>query len=66
MQLMDLINAAGGLGALSQQVGLSESQTQAGANALLPAIVGGFQRQAGGGGGVGGLLSMLTGAGGAR
>jgi hypothetical protein len=65
MQLMDLISAAGGLGALSQQVGLSESQTQAGAAALLPAIVAGFQRQAGGGGGVGGLLSMLAGAGGA-
>ena len=65
MQLMDLISAAGGLGALSQQVGLSESQTQAGAAALLPAIVGGFQRQTGGGGGAGGLLSMLAGAGGA-
>lgn len=64
MELMDLINAAGGISALSQQVGLSESQTRAGAEALLPAIASGFQRQAGGGG-AGGLLSMLTGLGGA-
>lgn len=66
MQLMDLIKAAGGIGAIAQQVGVSESQAQAGAAALLPAIVGGFQKQAASGGGLAGLASMLASAGGAQ
>lgn len=63
MQLMDIINAAGGIGAIAQQVGLSESQAKAGAAALLPAVVGGFKKQAASGG-IEGLTSMLNGAGG--
>lgn len=66
MQLMDVINAAGGISAIASQVGLSESQAQSGALALLPALIGGFKKQAAtGGGGLEGLTSLLQGAGGA-
>jgi hypothetical protein len=63
MQLMDVINSAGGIGAIARQVGLSESQAQAGAAALLPALVGGFKKQAATGG-IESLTSLLNSAGG--
>lgn len=64
MELMNLIQSAGGLGAIAKQVGISESQAQTAASALLPAIVGGFKKACQGGG-VEGLTSMLASAGGA-
>jgi hypothetical protein len=64
MQIMELIQASGGIGAIAQQVGLSESQARAGTAALLPAILGGLQKQASAGG-IEGLSAMLSNAGGA-
>lgn len=64
MQLMDLIQSAGGIGAIAQQVGISESQAQSAAAALLPALVGGFKKQTQSGG-LEGLASLLTQSGGA-
>jgi hypothetical protein len=65
MQLLDLVNAAGGINAIASQVGLSEGQARAGVEALLPAVLGGFKQQVSGGGGLAGLTSLLQGAGGA-
>lgn len=65
MQLLDLIKSSGGLGAIAQQVGLNESQAEQAVGALLPAVVGGFKKQAEGGGGLDGLSSILSGLGGA-
>ena len=64
MQLLEQIKSTGGIAAIAQQLGLSESQAQAGAAALLPAITTGFQKQAQGGG-IEGLASLLTQSGGA-
>jgi hypothetical protein len=65
MELMELINAAGGLGAIAQQVGVSEGEAKTGAAALLPALVGGFKKQATGGAGLDGLTALIRNAGGA-
>jgi hypothetical protein len=60
MQIMDAINQMGGLKAFARELGVSESQVSTGAEALLPAIRGGFKKQAQPGaaglGGLGGLL----------
>lgn len=64
MELLDLIQSTGGITAIAEQLGLSESQAKTGAAALLPAIVEGFQKQTQGGG-LEGLASVLTQAGGA-
>lgn len=64
MQIQDILAQAGGVESMARQLGISPSQAQAGASALLPAILGGFQKQAGqseGGGGLGGLLESLAG-----
>ncbi len=69
MDMMDMLRAGGGLDAIAGQLGISPEMAQVGAGALLPAIVGGFQKQsdaAGGGvGGLGSLIGMLGGLGGA-
>ena len=69
MDMMEMLRASGGLDAIAGQLGIPPEMAQAGAGALLPAIVGGFQKQseaAGGGeGGLGGLIGMLGGLGGA-
>lgn len=69
MDMMDMLRASGGLDAIAGQLGISPEMAQVGAGALLPAIVGGFQKQsdvAGGGvGGLGSLIGMLGGLGGA-
>ena len=69
MQLTDILAQMGGLQSVARQLGVSESQVAQGAEALLPAIVGGFQKQAqgqgaglgdmGGLGGLGGLLEQV-------
>lgn len=64
MQLFDMINAAGGISSIASQLGVSENEAQAGASALLPALVGGMRKQAAGGGGLEGLGALLQGAGG--
>lgn len=68
MDMMDMLRASGGLDAIAGQLGIPPEMAQAGAGALLPAIVGGFQKQSdgsgGGAGGLGSLIGMLGGLGG--
>jgi hypothetical protein len=65
MQITDILNQTGGLQSIARELGISESQAAAGAAALAPAILGGFQNQAqnqpGGVEGLGGLLGQLGG-----
>lgn len=69
MDMMDMLRASGGLDAIANQLGIPPAMAEAGAGALLPAVVGGFQKQsdaAGGGeGGLGSLIGMLGELGGA-
>jgi hypothetical protein len=65
MQITDMLAQAGGLQSIARELGIEERQAEAGADALLPAILGGFQKQAqsAGTGGLGDLLSQLGGGG---
>ena len=71
--LIAILQQTGGISAIASQLGIPAAMAEAGASALLPAIVGGFSKQAdapgGGAGGVGGglgsLIGMLGGLGGA-
>ena len=67
MQMIDVLNQMGGLQSMARDLGVSESQAAAGAQALLPAILGGFKKQAqtqpSGLEGLGGLLGQLGGGG---
>lgn len=46
MQVMELLGQAGGIQAVARELGVTESQAASGAAALLPAILGGFKKQA--------------------
>lgn len=65
MNSSDLLGRIGGVSAIARELGISESQAAAGANALLPAVLGGFKNSAraqpGGVDGLGGLLGQLGG-----
>ncbi len=62
MQITDILAQMGGIQSMARELGVSESQAASGANALIPAILGGFQKQAQtGGSGLGGLLGQLGG-----
>ncbi len=65
MQLTDLLAQMGGLQSVARELGVSPQQAQSGAAALLPAILGGFKKQAqaqpNGLEGLGGLLNQLGG-----
>lgn len=65
MQLSDLLARMGGLDTLSRELGVDRQQAASGMEALLPAILGGFKREAqarpGGMEGLGGLLGQLGG-----
>jgi hypothetical protein len=67
MQLNEILHQIGGIGAMARELGVSETQAASGAEALLPAILGGFKRQAqaqpAGLEGLGGLLQQLGGGG---
>ena len=67
MQITDLFAQMGGMRSMARELGISESQAAAGAEALLPAILGGFKKQAQaqptGLEGLGGLLGQLGGGG---
>ena len=58
------MGSTGGFGSIAKELGISESQVASGAQALLPAILGGFKRQANaqpsGMDALGGLLGWLT------
>lgn len=65
MQITDLLARTGGLSSMARELGIDEQQAATGAAALLPAIMGGFRKQAqvrpGGAEGLGGLLGQLGG-----
>jgi hypothetical protein len=67
MQITDILAQTGGLQSIARELGLSESQAANGAAALLPALLGGFKKQAQaqpqGLDGLGGLLNSLGGGG---
>lgn len=67
MQITDVLAQMGGLQSMARELGVSEDQAASGAEALVPAILGGFKKQAqaqpGGLEGLGGLLGQLGGGG---
>lgn len=67
--LISILHQTGGIGAIASQLGISPQVAEAGAAALLPAVVGGFSKQAdsagGGESGLGSLIGLLGGLGGA-
>ena len=67
MQLTDILNHTGGLQSIARELGIDETQAASAANALGPAVLGGFQKTAEnhpqGLDGLGGLLSQLGGGG---
>lgn len=66
MNLTDILAQAGGIESMARDLGVSPEVAKTGADALLPAILGGFKKQAQGGGGLeglGGLLGQLGGGG---
>jgi len=66
MNLTDILSQAGGIESMAKELGVPPALAKQGADALLPAILGGFKKQAQGGGGLeglGGLLGQLGGGG---
>jgi hypothetical protein len=65
MQINDILSQMGGLKSMASELGVSEAQAASGAQALIPAILGGFKKQAqsqpNGLEGLGGLLGKLGG-----
>jgi hypothetical protein len=65
MQVTDLLAQMGGIESMARELGVSKSQAATGAEALIPAILGGFKKQAqsqpSGLEGLGGLLGQLGG-----
>ena len=59
MGIADILKQTGALDSISNQLGISPSVARAGADALLPAILGGFKKQ--GEPGLGGLFDALGG-----
>lgn len=68
LDIMDMLRRSGGLEAVSKQLGVPPATAAAGAEALVPAILGGFSKHsaAAGGGesGLGSLIDMLGAIGG--
>ena len=69
MDLINILQQTGGITAIANQLGIPPAMAEAGAGALIPAIVGGMSNHAdangGGEGGLGSLIGMLGGLGGA-
>ena len=67
MQCTDILAQTGGLQSIARELGVSETQAASGAAALLPALLGGFKKQAqsqpAGLEGLGSLLGQLGGGG---
>lgn len=65
MEITDILAQMGGLQSMARELGVSEAQAASGAEALVPAILGGFKKQAqsqpAGLEGLGGLLGQLGG-----
>ncbi len=67
MPINDLLAQMGGLQSIARELGVSETQAARGAEALMPAVLGGFKKQAQtqstGLDGLGGMLEQLGGGG---
>ncbi len=66
MNLTDILAQAGGIESMAKELGIPPAMAKQGADALLPAILGGFKKQAQSGGGLeglGGLIGQLGGGG---
>jgi len=67
MQITDILAETGGAASMARELGVSEAEVTRGAEALGPALLGGFKKQAQtqpeGIAGLGGLLSQLGGGG---
>jgi hypothetical protein len=67
MQITDILAQMGGFQSMARELGVSEARAQSGAEALLPAILGGFKKQTqsqpAGLDGLGGVLGQLGGGG---
>lgn len=65
MNLTDILAQAGGIESMAKELGIPPAMAKQGADALLPAILGGFKKQTQSGGveGLGGLLGQLGGGG---
>lgn len=65
MNLTDILQQAGGIESMASELGVPPAMARQGAEALLPAILGGFKKQVQSGGieGLGGLLGQLGGGG---
>ena len=67
MQITDILAQMGGVQSMARELGVSETEVASGAAALVPAILGGFKKQAqsqpAGLEGLGGLLGQLGGGG---
>lgn len=67
MDMNSILKQSGAIGSIAQQLGVNEQVAEAGAAALLPAILGGFKKttkaEPGGIEGLGGLLGQLGGGG---
>ena len=65
MNLTDILQQAGGIESMASELGVPPAMARQGAEALLPAILGGFKKRAQSGGieGLGGLLGQLGGGG---
>jgi hypothetical protein len=63
MDIGEMLKQTGALDSISRELGIDATSAQAGATALLPAILGGFKKQAqpdtGATGGMGGLMDVL-------
>jgi hypothetical protein len=65
MDIQAMISSSGGIDAIASQLGIPASTAQAGLSALLPAVMGGFKKNAQEQpAGVGGLMDMIGGFGG--
>jgi hypothetical protein len=65
MNITDILSQMGGIRSMAQELGVSETEAATGAEALVPAILGGLKKQAQPAGmeGLGGLLGQLGGGG---
>ena len=63
MQITEMLDSMGGIQSMARELGVSEAQARSGAESLMPAILGGFKKQAQPAG-LDGLLNMVQGLGG--
>jgi len=46
MQITEMLDSMGGIQSMARELGVSEAQARSGAESLMPAILGGFKKQA--------------------